>query len=84
MQTGYAILTQGYGAVKDISEGNFNLHSAFLNGLLAVSPGIRKYGRIADIIANQASIVSEYKKSWRQANAGGRFNAHELAVIATI
>jgi hypothetical protein len=29
MQTGYTILTQGYGAVKDISEGNFNLHSAY-------------------------------------------------------
>ncbi|MET3606906.1 hypothetical protein ABIC74_000748 [Mucilaginibacter rubeus] len=84
MQTGYTILTQGYGAVKDISEGNFNLHSAFLNGLMAVSPGIRKYGRISDIIANQARIVSEYKKSWKQANAGGRFNAHELAYVNSV
>lgn len=78
MQTGYTILTQGYGAVKDISQGNFNLHSAFLNSLMAVSPEVRKYGRIADIIANQASIVSEYKSAWKQANASGHFNAQEL------
>jgi hypothetical protein len=81
MQAGYTILTQGYGAVKDISQGNFNLHSAFLNSLMAVSPEVRKYGRIADIIANQASIVSEYKSAWKQANASGHFNAQELLYI---
>src|SRR5471030_2939415 len=69
MKTGYTLLTQGYNQVKDISEGNFNLHSAFLNSLMAVSPQVRKYGRIADIIGNQASIVSEYKLTLQQANA---------------
>jgi hypothetical protein len=81
MQGGYTILTQGYGAVKDISQGNFNLHSAFLNSLMAVSPEVRKYGRIADIIANQASIVSEYKAAWKQASASGHFSAQELLYI---
>src|SRR5260370_25311241 len=56
MKTGYTLLTQGYNQVKDISEGNFNLHSAFLNSLMMVSPEVRKYGRIADIIEAQASI----------------------------
>jgi hypothetical protein len=78
METGYTILTQGYGAVKDISQGNFNLHSAFLNSLEAVSPTVRQYGRIADIVANQASMVSEYKRTWKAANADGHFNASEL------
>jgi hypothetical protein len=84
MQTGYTILTQGYGTVKDLSEGNFNLHSAFLNSLMAVSPEVRKYGRIADIIANQASIVSEYKAAWKQANASGHFNAQELVYMNSV
>jgi len=78
LETGYTILTQGYGEVKSISEGNFNLHSAFLNSLMAVSPEVRKYGRIADIIANQANIVSEYKTAWKQAQSGGHFTATEL------
>lgn len=84
METGYTILTQGYGAVKDISEGNFNLHSAFLNSLEAVSPAIRQYGRVADIIANQASIVSEYKAAWKQANASGHFSATELVYMNSV
>ena len=84
MQTGYTILTQGYGTVKGLSQGNFNLHSAFLNGLMAVSPEVRKYGRIATIIANQASIVSEYKAAWKQANASGHFNAAELLYINNV
>ena len=84
METGYTILTQGYGAVKAISEGNFNLHSTFLNSLETISPSVRQYGRIADIIANQASIVSEYKNTWRQANASGRFTASELIYMNSV
>jgi len=78
MKTGYTLLTQGYNQVKDISKGNFNIHSAFLNSLMAVSPEVRKYGRIADIIIAQASIVSEYKYTWKQAKASGHFNVQEL------
>ena len=78
MQAGYTILTQGYGEVKSLSEGNFNLHSAFLNSLMAVSPEVRRYGRITDIITAQGSIVSEYKAAWKQAQAGGYFSASEL------
>ena len=81
LESGYTILTQGYAEVKNISEGNFNLHSAFLNSLMVVSPEVRKYGRIADIIANQASIVSEYKTTWKQANASGHFSASELLYV---
>jgi hypothetical protein len=78
MKTGYTILTQGYAQVKDISEGNFNLHSAFLNSLMAVSPTVRQYGRIAYIIEDQAEIVSEYKSAWKMANSSGHFSASEL------
>jgi hypothetical protein len=84
MHTGYTILTQGYGEVKSISEGNFNLHSAFLNSLEAVSPAIRQYGRVADIITNQASIVSEYKAAWKQANASGHFSVAELVYMNSV
>ncbi|MHB8205917.1 TerB family tellurite resistance protein [Mucilaginibacter sp.] len=78
MKTGYTILTQGYGEIEDLSKGNFNLHSAFLNSLMAISPEVRKYGRIADIISEQASIVSEYKATLKEANASGHFNAQEI------
>src|SRR6202012_2598759 len=81
MQTGYTLLTQGYGEVKNISEGNFNLHSAFLNSLMAISPAVRQYGRIADIISAQASIVSEYKAAYKQFSSSGHFSATELVYM---
>jgi len=81
MKMGYTILTQGYGQVKDLSEGNFNLHSAFLNSLMAVSPVVRQYGRIADIISMQSSIVSEYKMAWNQVSTNGHFSVSELLYL---
>src|SRR4051812_16580348 len=63
MYNGYKILTQGYDRVKGIAEGNYKLHQVFLDGLLAVSPTVRKYKRIPQIIAYQQILVKEYKRA---------------------
>jgi hypothetical protein len=84
METGYTILTQGYGEVKRLSEGNFNLHSAFLNSLMAVSPAVRQYGRIADIVAYKADIVSEAKSAYSMASSGGHFSDSELIYLNSV
>lgn len=84
MQQGYSILTQGYGQVKDMTQGNFNLHSVFLKGLMQVNPEVAKYIRIADIIADETSILSEYKKAYNQFQNSGRFNANELGYLAKV
>src|SRR5580693_10710952 len=47
---GYEILTTGYNAIKSISEGNFSLHKAFLDGLLLVSPAVKNYQKVLDIM----------------------------------
>ena len=47
---GYEILSEGYNAVSDISQGNFDLHKLFLDGLLKASPVVQKYQKVADII----------------------------------
>ena len=41
MKTGYQILEKGYTSIKNISQGNFNLHRDFLDGLLQVSPAVK-------------------------------------------
>jgi len=84
MKTGYTILTQGYQQVKSISEGNFNLHSAFLNSLATVSPEVRKYVRIADIITYQEEIVTEYKSAYHSFSSGGHFSVQELLYLNNV
>ncbi|WP_237073791.1 TerB family tellurite resistance protein [Mucilaginibacter mali] len=61
MYKGYEVVSNGYNSVKNISKGNFDLHDAFLNSLLLVSPTVRKYPRVKDIINDQATIMAEYK-----------------------
>ncbi|MDO3641517.1 TerB family tellurite resistance protein [Mucilaginibacter sp. L3T2-6] len=78
MRQGYSILSQGYGAVKNIAQGNFSLHEVFLDGLMAVNPNIKKYQRVADIISDESSILSEYKSAYKRFKSGGSFSVKEL------
>ncbi|QEC65624.1 TerB family tellurite resistance protein [Mucilaginibacter ginsenosidivorans] len=81
MYTGYDILSKGYRAVKDVSQGNFSLHEAFLNGLFIVNPTVRKYPRVEDIINDQAMLVSEYKTTWSAYQSSGKFSPDELSYM---
>jgi hypothetical protein len=80
----YEILETGYSAIKNISEGNFNLHKTFLDGLLAVSPTVRKYERIVDIISDQGKIVSEYKTAYGVFRDDKHFTPDDLVYLMTV
>lgn len=81
LKKGYEILTGGYKTIRDISEGNFNLHKTFLDGLKQVSPTVKKYYRIADIISDQVKIVKEYKSALDRAKKSGQFREDEIAYL---
>lgn len=78
MEKGYADLSAGYGVVKGIAQGNFNLHEVFLDGLYLVSPVVRQYVRVADILTAEERILSEYKAAYSRFAASDKFNPHEL------
>lgn len=84
MYKGYQILTGGYNTIKSIAEGNFNLHSAYLNGLLQVSPSVKNYVRVADILSAQATLVTEYKSAFSSFSGSGVFTATELSYISSV
>ena len=64
MYKDYQILDKGYTDIKNIVQGNFNLHQIFLDGLLAVSPAVKNYERIDAIINAELSVISEYKTAY--------------------
>lgn len=84
MKTGYDIVNGGYNTVKSIQSGNFNLHATFLNGLNAVSPAVAHYGRVADIILQQANLVTEYNRYKQEFSQSGSFSAGELGYMADV
>ncbi len=84
LEKGYQILETGYTTIKNISAGNFNLHKAFLDGLLEVSPSVQKYYRIAGIIEYQSSIVSEYKAALNRFRQDSHFQPDEIVYIGKV
>jgi hypothetical protein len=84
LYNGYEILKTGYSAIKEISEGNFDLHKAFLDGLLAVSPAVQKYGRILEIMNLQEKIFNESKTALNRYRQCNHFSPDELEYIGNV
>ena len=84
MEKGYAILEGGYNTIKNISQGNFSLHKAFLDGLLAISPSVAKYKKIATITDNQLQLIREYKNAYKRFQNDGNFNPDEIEYIGKV
>ncbi len=84
MEKGYADLSAGYGVVKGIAQGNFNLHEVFLDGLYLASPTVRQYVHVADILTAEERIVSEYKIAYNSFAASNKFNPHELDYMMNV
>jgi len=61
LQKGYLIGRDGIQAVRDITNGEFGLHSAFIGSLSKVSPVISRHKKVAEVIAMQLEMVSVFR-----------------------
>lgn len=84
MYDGYQIIHNGYTHIKDISSGNFNLHKTFLDGLMDVSPAVKKYKKIADILHYQLQIVKLYKGAFQQFREDKNFTVSEINYMSRV
>jgi len=84
MKKGYTIVSNGYRTVKDIASGNFSLHEVFLDGLMVVSPEIKKYRKVAGIITYQKSIVKEYRAALKAFKTSDVFASGELEYLSSV
>lgn len=84
MKKGYEILNGGYNTVKELTQGNFSLHKTFLDALMQVSPTVRNYRRVGDIVNYQVLLVKEYKVSFNRFKNSGNFNRDEIAYLERV
>lgn len=84
MYNAYTTLESGYNKVKDVTSGNYSLHQVFLDGLLAVSPSVKNYVHVADIISDEAKILSEYKSALSGFKSSSFFKKNELDYISAV
>lgn len=84
MYEGYRVVNKGYTTIKDISQGNYKLHQAFFDRLLEVSPAVRKYKRVADIISYQKRLMQEHKKAFNYFKRTGSFSLEEISYLEKV
>jgi len=63
VKKGYEVVNKGLITVRNIKNGDFNLHRDFLGSLKRVNPKIKKYAKVADIIAYQVRIKGNQKNT---------------------
>lgn len=84
MKKGYQVIYEGYSKVKNIAQGNFSLHEVFLDGLLLVSPEVKKYARVKDILTVQKAIVSEATGALGRFRSSEHFSSAELGYLGEV
>lgn len=84
MYKGYKILDKGYTTIKNIAEGNYTLHEAFIDGLMLVNPSIRNYKRIPFIIDYQKLLLKEYQRAYNRFRQDPNFKIDELEYLASV
>ena len=78
MKKGYELLSGGYKTVKDMTEGNFSLHKTFLDALMQVSPAVKNYKRVGEIVDYQISIVKESRNGMNRFIKSENFSGDEI------
>lgn len=78
MKKGYELLSGGYKTVKDMTEGNFSLHKTFLDALMQVSPAVKNYKRVGEIVDYQILIVKESRSGMNRFMKSGNFSGNEI------
>ena len=84
MKKGYELLSGGYKTVKDMTEGNFSLHKTFLDALMQVSPVVKNYKRLGDIINFQMLLMKESKNGLNRFVKSGNFSEKEISYFEKV
>ena len=78
LKKGYQLISGGYNTIRDLSQGNFSLHRTFLDGLMEVSPTVKKYHKVSEIISGQLYLVNASKSALQNFKNQDLLNIQEL------
>ncbi len=78
VKKGYDVANKGLTTIRNIKDGDLNMHREFLGSFSQVNPKIKKYVRVADIIAYQVRIMKETSKTLKGIREAGQFTTEEI------
>ena len=80
LKKGYDLVSGGLTTIKDITNGEFGLHDAFISGLMKVSPVVKNNAKVAEIIQMQLAI----SRAFNGLKADPNLTLSNLAYIAKV
>ncbi len=81
MYRGYTILDKGYSSIKDLTQGNYNLHKTYLDKLLDVSSTVKSDPKIESVMDEQIKIDAACHSSRQLITQSAVFNSSEKAAM---
>ena len=81
---GYSIVSGGLKTIKNIKHGDFNLHNNFFSSLATVNPAIKKYTKVASIIAMQISIAKQITNTIKSCKKSNMLMSSELKYLKAV
>jgi hypothetical protein len=76
---GYDIANRGLNTIKDIKKGDFNLHHTFFNSLKNVNPKVKRYAKVANIVAYQLKIIKKSGRAISAIKSSGQLTTTEIS-----
>jgi hypothetical protein len=80
-QKGYSVVRNGLNFIGDLKKGEVNLHSDYFTSLKNVNPKIKKYVKVAEIIAMQVTILKNCKRTLKELHDDDLFHGDELDYV---
>jgi len=81
VKKGYDIAHKAISTVQNIKNGEWNLHKDFFGSLSVVNPAIKKYAKVADIIAMQVRMVKQVRSLIQESRNRGLLNLEEIDYV---
>jgi hypothetical protein len=83
-ERGYQIAENGLHTIKDIKNGEFNLHMVFYSSLLTVNPAVRNMPQVSDAIGLEQAMVLQFSNAMNGYRQSGGFSAGDLDYIGKV
>lgn len=84
LSEGYLIVQNGLGLIQDIKKGDFSLHNNYFNSLVSVNPAIKRYSKVAAIIAIQLSIAKQTNNAIKNFSKANLFTDTEISYFKNV
>lgn len=83
-QKGFSIANNGLRTIKNIKNGDFNLHNDFFKSKSHVNPRILRYTKVAEIIAIQILITKQSRNTIKNCRSAKQLTEAELNYLQQV